>query len=119
MLAAKKQQEGLERFPEGGATSNGNEKKQIKKFESYKRDNQLPSATADLKIMVDVKNQSIIVPIFGRPVPFHISTVKNVSKSEEDDYTFLRINLLSPGQGVGRKDDLVSLVVSSDKIVQD
>ncbi|KAF3941694.1 hypothetical protein ABW19_dt0200520 [Dactylella cylindrospora] len=105
-LAVKKQQEGLERFPAGGATSNGIEKKQVKKFESYKRDNQFPNSVADLKIVVDVKAQTIIVPIFGRPVPFHISTIKNVSKNEEDPFTYLRINLVSPGQGVGKKDEL-------------
>ncbi|KAF3308296.1 FACT complex subunit spt16 [Orbilia oligospora] len=105
-LAAKKRAEGLERFPAGGTASNGVEKKQIKKFESYKRENQFPHGVGDLKIMVDVKAQTVILPIFGRPVPFHISTIKNVSKNEEDPYTHLRINLVSPGQGVGKKDEL-------------
>ncbi|UKZ52090.1 FACT complex subunit spt16 [Trichoderma virens] len=41
----------------------------------------------------------------GRPVPFHINTIKNASKSDEGEFAFLRINFLSPGQGVGRKDD--------------
>jgi nucleosome binding factor SPN SPT16 subunit len=102
------QTRGLERFSEGGAVGDGKGKRQIKRFESYKRENQLPLAVSDLKIVVDIKNQTIIVPVFGRPVPFHIATIKNASKTEEDDFTYLRINLLSPGQGVGRKDDLVS-----------
>jgi nucleosome binding factor SPN SPT16 subunit len=41
----------------------------------------------------------------GRPVPFHINTIKNASKSDEGEWSFLRVNFLSPGQGVGRKDD--------------
>ena len=41
----------------------------------------------------------------GRPVPFHINTIKNASKSDEGEFAYLRINFLSPGQGVGRKDD--------------
>ena len=41
----------------------------------------------------------------GRPVPFHINTIKNVSNNDEGEYTHLRFNFLSPGQGVGRKDD--------------
>lgn len=41
----------------------------------------------------------------GRPVPFHINTIKNASKSDEGEWSYLRINFLSPGQGVGRKDD--------------
>lgn len=107
-LQAVMQQRGLDRFSEGGAVGDGKGKRQIKRFESYKRENQLPVAVSDLKIVVDIKNQTIIVPVFGRPVPFHIATIKNASKTEEDDFTYLRINLLSPGQGVGRKDDLVS-----------
>ncbi|KAA8913230.1 FACT complex subunit-domain-containing protein [Sphaerosporella brunnea] len=105
-LQAQMQTRGLERFSEGGAVGDGKSKRQIKKFESYKRENQLPLAVSDLKIVVDAKNQTVIVPIFGRPVPFHIATIKNASKTEEDDFTYLRINLLSPGQGVGRKDDM-------------
>mmetsp|Transcript_8235 Transcript_8235/g.1086 ORF Transcript_8235/g.1086 Transcript_8235/m.1086 type:complete len:92 (-) Transcript_8235:1118-1393(-) len=30
-------------------------------------------------------------------VPFHVSTIKNISKSEEGRYIFLRINFLTPG----------------------
>jgi len=105
-LRATLQARGLERFSEGGTVGDGKGKRTIKRFESYKRENQLPLAVGDLKIVVDARNQTIIVPIFGRPVPFHIATIKNASKTEEDDFTYLRINLLSPGQGVGRKDDL-------------
>lgn len=107
-LQHQKQQEGLQRFSEGGAVGDGKNKKIVKRFESYKRENQLPLLAAELKIVVDSKNQTVVLPIFGRPVPFHIATIKNASKTEEDDFTFLRINLLSPGQGVGRKDDMVS-----------
>ncbi|CCX06472.1 FACT complex subunit-domain-containing protein [Pyronema domesticum] len=105
-LQTQLQIRGKERFSEGGAVGDGKGKRQIKRFESYKRENQLPTSVGDLKIVVDIKNQTIIVPVFGRPVPFHIATIKNASKTEEDDFTYLRINLLSPGQGVGRKDDL-------------
>lgn len=105
-LAAQKQEEGLARFSEGGDAGGGKEKKQLRRFESYKRENQLPTSVSDVKIVVDARNQTIIVPIMGRPVPFHISTLKNVSKNEEDNFTYLRINFLSPGQGVGRKDDM-------------
>jgi nucleosome binding factor SPN SPT16 subunit len=54
---------------------------------------------------MDQKNSTVVLPIMGRPVPFHIQTIKNASKSDEGDFAFLRINFLSPGQGVGRKDD--------------
>jgi nucleosome binding factor SPN SPT16 subunit len=104
-LASKKQKEGLARFAEATGGQNGSEVKKFKRFESYKRDNQFPLKIKNLEIVVDAKNNTVVLPIMGRPVPFHINTIKNASKSDEGDFAFLRINFLSPGQGVGRKDD--------------
>ena len=104
-LAQKKQRDGLQKYKEEVADMNGDNEKKFKKFESYKRDNQLPPRVKDLVVYVDTKASTVILPIMGRPVPFHINTIKNVSKSDEGGYTHLRFNFLSPGQGVGRKDD--------------
>jgi nucleosome binding factor SPN SPT16 subunit len=104
-LHQKKQKEGLEQYTEGAKSLNGTEEKKFKKFESYKRDNQFPNSVALLEIVVDKKNLTVLLPIMGRPVPFHIHTIKNASHTPEADFTSLRINFLSPGQGVGRKDD--------------
>ncbi|UJO25114.1 FACT complex subunit spt16 [Fulvia fulva] len=104
-LHAKKQSDGLEKYTEGHGNLNGTEEKKFKRFESYKRDNQLPSKVKDLTVMVDQKASTVILPIMGRPVPFHINTIKNATTSTEGGFCYLRINFLSPGQGVGRKDD--------------
>lgn len=104
-LAAKKQKEGLRRFAESTADKNGAEVKKFKRFESYKREDQLPPRIKNMEIVVDLRNATVVLPILGRPVPFHINTIKNASKSDEGEFSFLRINFLSPGQGVGRKDD--------------
>jgi nucleosome binding factor SPN SPT16 subunit len=104
-LHSKKQKDGGEKYGEGHGNLNGVEEKKFKRFESYKRDMNFPSRVKDLMIVVDAKNQSIILPIMGRPVPFHINTLKNATTSTEGEFCFLRINFLSPGQGVGRKDD--------------
>lgn len=104
-LASKKQQEGLVRFAEATGDQNATAVKKFKRFESYKRDNQFPTRVRDLAIVMDTKNSTVVLPIMGRPVPFHIQTIKNASKSDEGEYSYLRINFLSPGQGVGRKDD--------------
>ncbi|ROV96304.1 hypothetical protein VMCG_07648 [Cytospora schulzeri] len=104
-LASKKQKEGLARFAESTSDQNGTEVKKFKRFESYKRDNQFPAKVRDLSIVVDLKNSTIILPVMGRPVPFHIATIKNASKSDEGEWSYLRINFLSPGQGVGRRED--------------
>lgn len=42
------------------------------------------------------------MPVYGIPVPFHISTIKNISQSVEGDYTYLRINFFHPGATMGR-----------------
>lgn len=104
-LASKKQKEGLARFAESTSDQNGTEVKKFKKFESYKRENQFPPRVKNLEIVVDEKNATVILPVMGRPVPFHIHTIKNASKNDEGEWSFLRINFLSPGQGVGRKDE--------------
>lgn len=104
-LHEKKQELGLETYGAGAKSLNGTEEKKFKRFESYKRDNQLPPSVANLGIVVDKKSLTVILPIMGRPVPFHIHTIKNASHTPENDFTSLRINFLSPGQGVGRKDD--------------
>jgi len=105
LLAGKKQKEGLAKYAESTADDNGVEVKKFKRFESYKRDNQFPPKVRDMGIVIDQKSATVILPVMGRPVPFHINTIKNASKSDEGEWSFLRINFLSPGQGVGRKDD--------------
>lgn len=71
-------------------------KKSIVAYKSVKDFPREPEIS-DLKIYVDKKNETVILPIFGVPVPFHISTIKNVSTSNEGEYTYLRINLFFPG----------------------
>jgi nucleosome binding factor SPN SPT16 subunit len=104
-LHQRKQQQGLDKYSKGVGTLNGTEEKKFKRFQSYKREEDFPTRVKDLMIVADTKNQSIVLPIMGRPVPFHINTIKNASTTPEGEFTSIRINFLSPGQGVGRKDD--------------
>lgn len=99
-LHEKLQKNGLLRFTAADANDTGNEPRQyFKKYESYVRDSQIPTNVRDLRIHVDWKSQTIILPIYGRPVPFHINSYKNGSKNEEGEYTYLRLNFHSPGAG--------------------
>ena len=43
-------------------------------------------------MQVDQKNESILVPIYGLMVPFHILAVKNAVNSQEGDHSYIRIN---------------------------
>lgn len=81
-------------------SSGGKEAPKVKKsivayksLKDFPRENEI----SDLKIYVDKRNETVILPIFGVPVPFHISTIKNVSTSVEGDYLYLRINFFFPG----------------------
>ena len=98
-LHEKRLEEGLARFSKADATDANDFKPVFKKYESYVRESQIPNSVADLKIHIDYKNQTIILPISGRPVPFHINSYKSGSQNEEGDFTYLRLNFNSPGAG--------------------
>ncbi|QPG72988.1 hypothetical protein FOA43_000292 [Brettanomyces nanus] len=105
-LHERRQKEGLERFNSEAATEDIEKKLVFKKYESYVRESQIPTNVRDLKIHIDSKNQTIILPICGRPVPFHINAYKNGSKNEEGEYTQLRLNFNFPGVSSSRRLEL-------------
>ncbi|KAI9064261.1 FACT complex subunit SPT16 [Trametes sanguinea] len=104
-LHARLHQEGLARFSEGGGGIGGKEGKGWKRFQSYKGEAGLPREVENLRIFVDRKAQTVILPVYGFAVPFHINTIKNVSKNDEGEFTYLRVNFQTPGQLAGRKED--------------
>lgn len=73
---------------------------------AYKNNTLIPrdSDVQDLKVFVDRKYEAVVIPLFGLPTPFHISTIKNVSSNIEGDYSYLRINFFCPGSSYGRGD---------------
>ncbi|TRY61376.1 hypothetical protein TCAL_08430 [Tigriopus californicus] len=102
-LMQKMNEEALRRIKSGGDTQ---EKVKVRKAPvSYKSPGQLPreSEVKQLKIYVDKKYETIILPIFGIPTPFHIATIKNISTSVEGDFTYLRINFFHPGASIGKE----------------
>ncbi|EUB56131.1 FACT complex subunit [Echinococcus granulosus] len=89
-----------------GLKADGETGQKAKSNVAYKGAGQMPKEddVRKLRIFVDKKYETVILPIFGHPTPFHISTIKNVSSSIEADYTYLRINFHHPGAVVGPKD---------------
>ncbi|CAH0383891.1 unnamed protein product [Bemisia tabaci] len=88
------------------AQSGGKQEERVRKSNvSYKNRDQFPrnSEIKSLKIFVDSQYETVVLPIHGIPVPFHISTIKNISQSVEGDYTYLRVNFfhLAPPSGRG------------------
>ncbi|KAG0317731.1 FACT complex subunit spt16 [Dissophora globulifera] len=104
MLADQKQSEGLERYGEVGSLKKDNQKSVFRKFESYKRESALPKEVSSLRIVVDQRNDTLVLPIYGLAVPFHISTLQKVTKTDEGEFYYLRLNFITPGQP-GKKDD--------------
>ncbi|KAI0797833.1 FACT complex subunit SPT16 [Abortiporus biennis] len=102
---ARLQTEGLAKYSEGGGGTGGKEGKGWKRFQSYKGEAALPREAENLRIYVDRKAQTVILPVHGYAVPFHINTIKNVSKNDEGEYTYLRVNFQTPGQIAGKKED--------------
>jgi nucleosome binding factor SPN SPT16 subunit len=102
-----KQTQGLERFSGDAQAAKANAKAAIRRVESYKKDTQLPPQTKDNRILVDRRNETILLPVFGLSVPFHVSTIKNISKSDEGEYTYLRFNFITPGQTLNKSDTVV------------
>ncbi|KRX76657.1 FACT complex subunit SPT16 [Trichinella sp. T6] len=58
-----------------------------------------------LEFFIDRKYDSVVVPIFGVPIAFHITTVKNISQSIEGDFTYLRINFSRPVSAMVKNKD--------------
>jgi len=103
-LAERLNKEALERLEnKSGPTK---EESKRKAAVSYKSFNQMPKddLIKELKIYVDKTYETVILPIFGIPTPFHISTIKNISQSVEGDYTYLRVNFFHPGSTLGKSD---------------
>ncbi|KAI0981096.1 hypothetical protein GJ496_001499 [Pomphorhynchus laevis] len=89
--------------------SSGNQSpEKVRKWNvSYKHSSQFPSdpSISEMKIFVDKRSETVVMPVYAYPCPFHISTIKNVSLTVEGDYTYLRINFFHPGAGIVRSSE--------------
>ncbi|BGP58600.1 hypothetical protein JCM8202_002361 [Rhodotorula sphaerocarpa] len=104
-LAQRRQEDGMAKYSGEGGKGDNNREKQWRRFESYVKDSQLPDSVANQKIVVDARRSTIILPIHGYAVPFHINTLKSLIKQEEGDYTVLRFMFTTPGAITGKKED--------------
>lgn len=62
---------------------------------------------------MDKKALTVVLPIHGYAVPFHINAIKNASKNDEAEHVYLRINFQTPGQLTGKKEDTVGSPIES------
>ena len=74
-------------------------RKDFSNLKCYDNIKQFPSDMKNGKIYLDQKHYTVFLPIFKNMVPFHIGLIKNTSKSEDSNYTILRINFVIPVSG--------------------
>ena len=66
-------------------------------FVSYKSMRDVPTPRHnELVLAVDADRESVLVPIYGQLVPFHIMSVKSASVSQDAGNAFVRINFQHP-----------------------
>lgn len=70
---------------------------------AYKSAREFPADTHPCMISTDRERNTVLLPIHGVHVPFHICTIKSVTKSDEGDMTYLRFNFYSPAQALGKE----------------
>lgn len=80
----------------------GAEEDMAEELETYRTPRNYPSNVQPNQVKVDMASQCVLLPVFGNPVPFHISTIKNVVLPDPDNATLLRINFYTAGIAIGK-----------------
>lgn len=102
-LMARKNEERLRELARSSKKKGGDgEAEKAEEMDSYKNTKSLPDNVLPNQVKVDMASQCVILPICGNPVPFHISTIKNVVLPDPDSASYLRINFYTAGMAVGK-----------------
>lgn len=78
------------------------EEDMAEELETYRSPRDYPGNVQPNQVKVDMANQCVLLPVFGNPIPFHISTIKNVVLPDPDNATLLRINFYTAGIALGK-----------------
>lgn len=97
-LARQKNEETARRLAGGGpGTGDGHgPAKASSELIAYKNVNDVPFSR-ELIIQVDQKNETVLLPIYGSMVPFHVATVKSVTSHQDNRTCTIRIIFNVPG----------------------
>jgi len=69
---------------------------------SYKKMSTMPIKASGSQILCDSEKKTVLLPINGVAVPFHISTIKSVTKAQEGKVTTCRFNFYSAGAALDK-----------------
>ncbi len=78
------------------------EEEMAEELVTYKNSKEYPANVQPNQVKVDMASQCVLLPVFGNPIPFHISTIKNVVLPDPDNATLLRINFYTAGIALGK-----------------
>lgn len=102
-LMNRRNEERIRELARSNRTKGGEDGKDIvEELQTYRRTRDYPDNVQPNQVKVDMANQCVILPICGNPIPFHISTIKNVVMPDADNATLLRINFYTAGMAVGK-----------------
>jgi len=101
-ILKKKNEQRLRELAKKNHKGDDKEETEARELDSYSTGTDMPSNVLPNQVRVDMKNETVILPISGQPVPFHISTIKNVVQPEPDKATYLRINFHAAGAALGK-----------------
>lgn len=110
------------KFSKGTGDITDFNKKNVKRVQDLKAFSEPDNFPKDLrpnKIYIDHKHSCILVPVNGTHLPFHVSTIKNLSCNFEDNSRLfvLRINFLVPGvQGTAKGEVSVFPILDSKEM---
>ncbi|KAI5171955.1 hypothetical protein NEFER03_1220 [Nematocida sp. LUAm3] len=86
--------------------------KKIQKSSCYQKETQVPRGASLIK--VDKRALSVIVPVFGVYVPFHIEMIKGATKTIEDGIGYLKLSFFPPPEST-EGNTLLSLVIKESQ----
>jgi len=99
-LADKKNAETYKRLTQAADDQTTNTMGSSAEFVSYKTVRDVPTPRSnELVLAVDQDRETLLVPIYGQLVPFHIMSVKSASVSQDAGAAFIRINFQFPTTG--------------------
>lgn len=75
----------------------GENVKAVMDIKTYKSPSDYPRDVNANQVRVDMDKESLFLPINGRAVPFHVSTIKSITRPDEDKATWMRVNFFVPG----------------------
>ena len=106
-LTRKVNEETLRYLTQSKHADDNDKSKEVKDPVAYPSPVDIPHSSKDGLIKVDQRAETVILPIYGVSVPFHISVIKNVNNSNDNDHSFVRIIFHSPSAMSALRDSVL------------